>query len=36
MKRIFLTTILAVALLPIISYNVYKYRSKQCNAFEQH
>ena len=36
MKRIFLTTILAVALLPIISYNVYKYRSKQRNAFEQH
>jgi len=36
MKRLFLTTILAVALLPIISYNVYKYRSKQRNAFEQH
>ena len=36
MKRLFLTTILAVALLPIISYNVYKYRSKQRNDFEQH
>jgi len=36
MKKIVSTMILAVALLPVISYNVYKYRSKQRNVFEQH
>lgn len=36
MKRLFLTTILAVALLPIISYNVYKYKCRTTKSFEQH
>lgn len=36
MKRLFLTTILAVALVPIIGYNVCKYRLKQRQTFEQH
>lgn len=36
MKRLFLTTILAVAVVPIIGYNVCKYRFKQRQTFEDH
>ena len=36
MKKLFLTTILAVAMAPIIYYNLYKYRTKQRKTFEQH
>lgn len=36
MKHILLTTILAVALVPIIGYNVCKYQFKQRRTFEDH
>jgi len=36
MKKIVSTMILAVALLPIISYNVYKYKCRTTKSFEQH
>jgi len=36
MKNILATIVLAVALSPIIGYNVYKYRCKQRQTFEQH
>lgn len=36
MKKFLLTTILVVAMTPIICYNMYKYRIKQRETFEQH
>jgi len=36
MKNILVAVVLAVALSPIIGYNVYKYRCKQRQTFEQH
>lgn len=36
MKKIVSTTILAVALLPTICYNIYKYKCRTTKSFEQH
>ena len=36
MKKFVSTFILMLAISPIIVHNLYKYRSKQRNAFEQH
>lgn len=36
MKKFLLTAILAVAMTPIIYYNMYKYRTRQRETFEQH
>ena len=36
MKNILATIVLAVALSPIIGYNIYKYKCRTTKAFEQH
>ena len=36
MKKFVSTIVLMLAISPILVHNLYKYRSKQCNAFEQH
>lgn len=36
MKKFLLTAILAVAMTLIIYYNMYKYRTRQRETFEQH